>query len=87
MADKVIWDLSDEDFTEIQDLFEKRLALENLINVVDVKNTELHDKVVKDYGETLHKFNDWWPAKKAQYNWDGDNWWLNFDTKQIMCKD
>jgi CXXX repeat modification system protein len=86
MSRKVVWKLSEEDFEDIQDLYEKKLALENLTKIIDVKDSELYGKLVKDYGTTLHKFNNWWNLTSEKYKWEGRNWWVNFDTKEIISE-
>lgn len=87
MKGKVIWKLSKEDFNNIQDLFEKKLALENLTKIIDVKDSELYEKLVKDYGRTLHEFNNWWSVMSKKYKWEGSNWWVNFDTQEVISQD
>lgn len=84
MSQKVIWDLSDEDFKIIESLFEKRLALENLVKIVEPSNTELYEKVVADYGKTMRQFQGWWTTMSTQHQWPGMNWWVNFETQQVM---
>ena len=74
MNDKSIWKLSDEDFAVIEKLFEKKMALENLAKVVQADNEALYEKLLKDYAHV-----------SADYDaWAGSNWWLNFDTQEIM---
>ncbi len=82
---KEIWKLNDEEFKEIEDLFEKKIALENLTKIVDADNEKLYDKLIKDYGNTVHRFNSWWNIMGKKYNWEGKNWWLDFETKKIMA--
>lgn len=84
MNTKEVWQLNDEEFKEIEDLFEKKIALENLTKIVDAKNQELYDKLIKDYGRTVHLFNTWWDKMSKKHDWEGRNWWLDFDTKKIM---
>lgn len=86
MENKVVWELTDEKCNEIQDLFEKRLALENLIKIVDVNNYELYDKIIKDYGRVLREFQEWWNLNSKEYNWNGENWYVDFQKKQVLCK-
>lgn len=81
---KEVWQLNDNEFREIEDLFEKKLALENLTKIVSTDNQMLYDKLIKDYGKTIHLFNDWWSRMSQKYRWEGQNWWLDFDTKKIM---
>jgi CXXX repeat modification system protein len=51
MDQKVVWELSEEDSNEIQDLFERKIALENLVKIVDLKDSDIYEKLLKDYGK------------------------------------
>lgn len=84
---KEVWLLTDVEFKEIEDLFERKLALENLTKVVDPSNEALYEKLVKDYGMTVKRFEGWWSIMKNKYNWPGQNWWLDFNTMKIMTYD
>ena len=79
-----VWELNEAEFKEIEDLFEKKIALENLTKIIDTNNQELYDKLIKDYGKTVHQFDSWWNEMSRKYHWEGSNWWLDFETKKIM---
>lgn len=81
---KEVWQLNDDEFKEIEDLFEKKIALENLTKIIDADNQKLYDKLIKDYGKTIHQFDLWWDNMAKKYRWEGKNWWLDFETKKIM---
>ena len=75
-----------EERDEIQKLFERRNGLQELAKIVDAKNQELYEKLVKDMGETGTKFQAWWDAKAKQYGWESHpkgNWEINFQTCDI----
>ena len=84
MNDKSIWKLSDEDFAVIEELFEKKMALENLAKVVQADNEALYEKLLKDYAHVSADYTAWWANQSQKYGWEGSNWWLNFDTREIM---
>ncbi len=87
MNGRVIWKLSEEDLDDIQDLFEKKMALENLTKIIDAKDSELYEKLVKDYGKTLYEYNNWWEVTSKKYSWEGSNWWINFETREVISQD
>lgn len=87
MPKKVICTLSEKEFEVIEDLFEKKVALENLTKIIDAENTALYDKLVSDYGKVTRKYNDWWGNLQQQFQWNGKTWWLNFDTHEVLEKD
>lgn len=84
MSSKVVCKLSEEELNEIQDLFEKKIALENLIKIVDLKDSVIYEKLVKDYGKSLREFQQWWDTKSAQYQWEGTNWWVDFSKSEVL---
>ena len=57
MKAKEVYKLNDDEFKEIEDLFEKKIALENLTKIIDADNQKLYDKLIKDYGKTIHQFD------------------------------
>ena len=87
MSEKVVGELSNEEFREIEDLFERKLALENITKIIDVEDNKLYEKLIKDYGETVRKFKNWWNVMSKKYNWEGTNWRVDFETKQILTND
>lgn len=85
MNEKVIWTLSDGDYAEIEELYEKKMALENLLKVVSGDSEDLYQRVLKDYGHACHIFSQWWSDKSLEYDWEkGKSWYLNFDTHEIV---
>ena len=60
---KNVGQVTPEERDEIQKLFERRNGLQELAKIVDAKNQELYEKLVKDMGETGTKFQAWWDAK------------------------
>lgn len=86
MAKKLIGQVTPEEKTEIQTLFERRNGLNELAKIVTSDNTELYDKLVKDLGETGTKFQRWWDTMGEKYQWpsaEGGNWEINFETCEI----
>ena len=83
MDKKIIWDLSEEEFKEIEDLFERKLALENLRKIIDYDDEKIYDKFIKDYGKAIRLFEQWWSTMSKKHNWQGENWYVDFETKQV----
>ncbi|MDO4799909.1 MAG: CXXX repeat peptide modification system protein [Bacillota bacterium] len=84
---RVVWKLTEEEYIEIESLFERKIALENLAKIVDSENTALYEKMIADYGRTLRQFNEWWKIMSQKYSWSGKNWWLDFETKEIKTNE
>ena len=86
MNKKVIGNVTPEERTEIQTLFERRNGLNELAKILTADNAELYEKLVKDLGETGTKFQQWWDNMAQKYQWESaedGNWEINFDTCEI----
>lgn len=66
---KQIGKVSLEEKEEILSLFERRNGLTELSKIVTADNVDLYEKLVKDLGETSHKFQDWWSRMGNKYQW------------------
>ena len=84
---KLVGQVTPEERTEIQMLFERRNGLNELAKIVDANNAELYEKLVKDMGETGTKFQSWWDRMADKYQWESTengNWEINFETCEIF---
>jgi CXXX repeat modification system protein len=84
MENKLIWQLTDEECKEIEDLFEKKNAYENLVKIVDVDNEKIYQKLISEYTKTINEFSNWWKHYSKKYNWEGKNWFIDFENKQVL---
>lgn len=87
MTKKLVGQVTPEERTEIQTLFERRNGLNELAKILTVDNVELYEKLVKDIGETSTKFQRWWDRMADKYQWEsaeGGNWEINFETCEIF---
>ena len=87
MNKKVVGQVTPEERTEIQTLFERRNGLNELARILTADNGELYEKLVKDLGETGVKFQQWWDRMADKYQWEsaeGGNWEINFETCEIF---
>lgn len=84
---KLVGQVTPEERTEIQTLFERRNGLNELAKILTADNAELYEKLVKDLGETGTKFQQWWDRMAEKYQWESTengNWEINFDTCEIF---
>lgn len=84
---KLVGQVTPEERTEIQTLFERRNGLNELAKILTAENAELYEKLVKDLGETGTKFQKWWDDMAGKYQWESaenGNWEINFDTCEIF---
>jgi len=87
MVKKQVGQVTVEEKSEIQTLFERRNGLNELAKIVTADNTELYEKLVKDLGETGMKFQNWWDRMAEKYQWESaenGNWEINFETCEIF---
>ena len=87
MEEKIIHQLNEKEAEEIANLYEKRLALENLIKILDGDNEKIYNKVIEDYTNTTREFQKWWENMSTKYQWQGSNWRINFETKTVVLID
>ena len=83
---KKVGQVTPEEKNEIQTLFERKNGLIELAKVITADNEALYQKLVKDMGETSTKFQQWWDAMSAKYQWESSkvgNWEINFETNEI----
>ena len=84
---RLVGQVTPEERTEIQTLFERRNGLNELASILTADNAELYEKLVNDLGETSTKFQDWWNRMAEKYQWESaenSNWEINFDTCEIF---
>ena len=87
MSKKLVGQVTPEERTEIQTLFERHNGLNELAKILTADNAELYEKLVKDLGETGTKFQQWWDTMAEKYQWESvenGNWEINFDTCEIF---
>lgn len=87
MTKRIVGQVTPEERSEIQTLFERRNGLNELAKILTADNAELYEKLVKDMGETGTKFQDWWNRMAQKYQWESaenGNWEINFDTCEIF---
>lgn len=83
---KIVGQVTPEEKNEIQRLFERRNGLNELAHILTVDNDALYEKLIKDFGETVAKFQDWWNRMSEKYNWESaenGNWEIDFETCDI----
>ena len=84
---KIVGKVTEEERDEIKLLFERKNGLTELFKIVNLKDTDIYEKLVKDMGETSTKFQSWWDNNSKKYNWEKKNdvnWEINFETCEIF---
>lgn len=81
---KIIGQVTYEEKEQIRILFEKRVALENLL-LIDAK--EVQNKIMMDLHQINNKMQNWWNQMGLKYQWPGEenaHWEIDFNTKEIV---
>ena len=85
--------VTEQEKEEIQKLFERKSALQEIIpslnsGLLTAEQTdELYEKVIIDMGKTNTNFHQWWNDKAKQYNWksvENASWNIDFETNEIF---
>ena len=73
-----------EETREIRQLYGRKMALEELLPTIDMKNgTDLYEQMVEDFTQINDKFSVWWKTVAKKYNWQYDatnKWFIDFET-------
>lgn len=87
---KFVGQVTQDEKNEIQSLFERKNGLNELAKIITEDNTPLYEKLVKDMGETVGNFQNWWNEMAQKYQWEGQenaHWEIDFNTCEIFLKD
>lgn len=90
MAKEKVGQVTAEECSEIQKLFERKNGLNELAKILTPGNDALYQKLVNDMGETSSKFQNWWERMAQQYQWKSTpngHWEINFDTCEIFLSE
>lgn len=82
--DKVVGKLTEDEKKEILALFEKKIALENLVNIIQPSNEKMYEKLTLDYGSVMRLFQEWWSNTSRKYCWEGQSWYINFENNEVL---
>lgn len=81
----VIIELEQQECDTIRELFEKKLALENLAKIITPEeNSAIYERLIIDYGKILHLFNDWWDNIFKKYQCTPGNYSVDFSAHSIV---
>lgn len=87
---KKVGQVTAEERTEIQRLFERKNGLNELARVLTPDNEALYEKLVRDIGETETLFQTWWNRMGEKYQWESSAngaWEIDFATCDIYLRD
>lgn len=74
--------LQPEEIKLIEDIYERKVALENLTKIIDIKDEEIYNKLIQDYAKTIKNYENWWKKITVKYNLNG-NYMVDFINRSL----
>ncbi|MDU2830817.1 MAG: CXXX repeat peptide modification system protein, partial [Anaerococcus sp.] len=66
---KEVGTLTQEECSNIEELLEKKIALENLLKILS-ESHEIYKKVNRDYKKIVEEYEKWWRDTSDKYIWE-----------------
>ena len=78
---KEVGSLTREECSNIEELLEKKIALENLLDIL-FESQKIYKKVDRDYKNIVEEYEKWWRDTSDKYIWESnDNSFRSIDFK------
>lgn len=82
---KVICKLEKSELDAIRELYEKKLAYENLSKILSPsEHGEMYQRLISDYGSVVRQFNSWWDDIYEKYDLPQGHYFVNFSSAEIL---
>lgn len=86
---KEVGTLTQEESRNLEELLEKKIALENLLKILS-ESQEVYEKVDRDYKNIVEEYEKWWRDASDKYMWEStDNsfWSIDFKSRKVYLVD
>lgn len=86
---KEVGSLTQEECSNIEELLEKKIALENLLKILS-ESQEIYKKVVRDYKNIVEEYEKWWRDTSDKYIWESTEnsfWSIDFKSRKVYLVD
>ncbi|HGK6971929.1 TPA: CXXX repeat peptide modification system protein [Streptococcus agalactiae] len=86
---KEVGTLTQEESRNLEELLEKKIALENLLKILS-ESQEVYEKVDRDYKNIVEEYEKWWIDTSDKYMWEStDNsfWSIDFKSRKVYLVD
>lgn len=86
---KEVGTLTQEESRNLEELLEKKIALENLLKILS-ESQEIYKKVVRDYKNIVEEYEKWWTDTSDKYIWESiENsfWSIDFKSRKVYLVD
>lgn len=86
---KEVGTLTQEECSNIEELLEKKIALENLLKILS-ESQEIYKKVDRDYKNIVEEYEKWWRDTSDKYIWESTEnffWSIDFKSRKVYLVD
>lgn len=86
---KEVGTLTQEECSNIEELLEKKIALENLLKILS-ESHEIYKKVNRDYKNIVEEYEKWWRDTSNKYIWESTEnsfWSIDFKSRKVYLVD
>lgn len=86
---KEVGTLTQEESSNIEELLEKKIALENLLDIL-FESQEIYKKVYRDYKNIVEEYEKWWRDASEKYIWESTEnsfWSIDFKSRKVYLVD
>lgn len=86
---KEVGTLTQEESRNLEELLEKKIALENLLKILS-ESQEIYKKLDRDYKNIVEEYEKWWIDTSDKYMWEStDNsfWSIDFKSRKVYLVD
>ena len=86
---KEVGTLTQEECSNIEELLEKKIALENLLNILS-ESQEIYKEVDRDYKNIVEEYAKWWRDTSDKYIWESTEnsfWSIDFKSRKVYLVD
>ena len=86
---KEVGTLTQGECSNIEEILEKKIALENLLKILS-ESQEIYKKVVRDYKNIVEEYEKWWRDTSDKYIWENTAnsfWSIDFKSRKVYLVD
>lgn len=86
---KEVGTLTQEECSNIEELLEKKIALENLLKILSERQ-KIYKKVNRDYKNIVEEYEKWWRDTSEKYMWESTEnsfWSIDFKSRKVYLVD
>ena len=80
--------LNERETNAILELYEKKVAMENLSLIIDrEKQADLFSALKQDYKKLMQNYQEWWEHFSKENGWEKEKLYINFSTREVIQTD